>query len=178
MFFKELGTEAFFVLWLFLPAGIANMVPVFLARVPILSKWNTPLDFGVEWRGIRLLGDHKTVRGLVGGAVTGGIVCYVQSLFITQFLPFNPFVFGVILGMGALLGDAIKSFLKRQIGIASGASWFPFDQIDYILGAILITLPLFKLTVLQYILAILIWFSLHLLTVVIGYLLRIRKDVI
>ncbi len=178
MFFKELSSEVIFVLWLFLPAGIANMVPVFLARVPILSKWNTPLDFGIEWRGMRVLGDHKTLRGLVGGALAGGIVCYIQSLFITQFFPFNPFVFGVILGIGALLGDAVKSFFKRQIGIASGSSWFPFDQIDYILGAILITLPLFKLTVLQYILAILIWFALHLLTVVIGYLLRIRKDVI
>lgn len=179
---KEILSDSFLVLWLFLPAGIANMVPVFFAKIPGLAKLNEPLDFGLKWRGVRLLGDHKTIRGLVGGAIVGGVVCYLQSLVgdatSTSTVPINPFLFGLLLGAGALLGDAIKSFFKRQIGIASGSSWFPFDQIDYILGAILITSPFIQLSLRQYILTIVLWFALHLLTVLIGYLLNLRKDVI
>jgi CDP-archaeol synthase len=36
---------------------------------------------------------------------------------------------GLLISFGALAGDSIKSFFKRQIGIRSGASWLVFDQL-------------------------------------------------
>jgi CDP-diglyceride synthetase len=36
-----------------------------------------------------------------------------------------------------MTGDAVKSFFKRRLGITPGKSWFPFDQLDFVLGAIL-----------------------------------------
>ena len=41
---------------------------------------------------------------------------------------------GVSMGAGTGVGDAVKSFFKRQIGIAPGASWIGFDQLDFFVG--------------------------------------------
>jgi hypothetical protein len=42
---------------------------------------------------------------------------------------------GVLMGAGTGVGDAVKSFFKRQIGIVPGGTWIVFDQIDFFLGA-------------------------------------------
>jgi CDP-2,3-bis-(O-geranylgeranyl)-sn-glycerol synthase len=39
------------------------------------------------------------------------------------------------MAFGALAGDAVKSFFKRQIGIAPGHRWLGPDQLDFIVGA-------------------------------------------
>jgi CDP-2,3-bis-(O-geranylgeranyl)-sn-glycerol synthase len=43
------------------------------------------------------------------------------------------------MGSGAILGDLIKSFFKRRIGIKPGEKWIFFDQVDYAIGALLFT---------------------------------------
>lgn len=47
--------EAFF----FLPAGLSNMAPVLINKVPVINRWNTPLDFGKSYKGERILGKTK-----------------------------------------------------------------------------------------------------------------------
>jgi CDP-2,3-bis-(O-geranylgeranyl)-sn-glycerol synthase len=37
---------------------------------------------------------------------------------------------------GALFGDITKSFFKRRVGKNRGEDWIPFDQIDFIAGAL------------------------------------------
>jgi len=37
---------------------------------------------------------------------------------------------------GALIGDIVESFFKRRIGKVRGQDWIPFDQLDFILGAL------------------------------------------
>ena len=56
-------------LLLFLPAGIANAVPVLVKKVPGLSKLKAPIDGGISFRGKRLLGANKTWRGLISGTL-------------------------------------------------------------------------------------------------------------
>src|SRR3989344_4567788 len=117
--------------YLMIPAYIANMVPVFARKIP----WHTPLDFGKTFRGRRIFGDHKTIRGLIVGIVAGTLLGVGISQLYWPF-EFSPVLWSILASTGALLGDAIKSFFKRQIGIASGQSWMPFDQIDYSIGAL------------------------------------------
>ena len=38
----------------------------------------------------------------------------------------------------AMGGDAAKSFAKRRLGIAPGKPWFPWDQVDFVLGALIL----------------------------------------
>jgi len=39
---------------------------------------------------------------------------------------------------GALLGDMMESFFKRRIGRDRGQDWIPFDQLDFIVGALVL----------------------------------------
>lgn len=107
------------------------MAPVFARRI----SWNTPLDFGKTIFGKRIFGDHKTWKGLVVGITAGTLF----GMIIAQPywpIPVSPFLWSLLVSSGALFGDAAKSFFKRQIGIESGKSWAPFDQIDYSIGAL------------------------------------------
>ena len=162
-----------FALWFFWPAGSANSAPILANNVPYLKKHNTPLDFGKSFRGKRIFGDHKTWRGLGAGVLNGAIIGFVQWILasniswiadLTDKIDYtnpNVIIFGAVLGFGALAGDAIKSFFKRQVGKKSGESWFPFDQTDYIIGGLLVSLPFVTLEFTTYIVIILVYALLH-----------------
>jgi CDP-2,3-bis-(O-geranylgeranyl)-sn-glycerol synthase len=140
-----MGRSVLQMLWVLLPAYAANMAPV-LARGHCRAL-AVPLDAGRTWRGRRVLGDHKTWRGLLVGVAAGALAFEAQwglydAGYLRALAPVDPAVLGhgagVLIGLGALLGDALKSFVKRQIGIAPGASWIGPDQIDFFLGASLL----------------------------------------
>lgn len=160
----------------FLPAGVANMTPVIINKIPVINKWDTPMDFGRSWHGKRILGDNKRLRGLALGTLMGGITAVlVAKINANTVVTIDPFWVGVLLGLGALLGDALESFLKRQNGIAPGKSWFPFDQADYILGGLVLIYPFVHLPYWAYITVFIVYFGLHLLVVYAGYKVGIRK---
>jgi CDP-2,3-bis-(O-geranylgeranyl)-sn-glycerol synthase len=54
----------------------------------------------------------------------------------------HPWLPGALLGLGAGLGDAVKSFFKRRRDIAPGGSWLGFDQLDFMLGAYVCVSPI------------------------------------
>jgi hypothetical protein len=82
---------------------------------------------------------------------------------------------GPLMGAGALFGDAIESFFKRQVNISAGRSLFPFDQIDYIVGGCLFSYAIIRLSLTDYLLILLTWFVIHVLATYLGNLLGIRK---
>lgn len=157
----------------FLPAGIANMMPVLVAKVPFL---NVPMDFGYSFRGKRIFGDHKTWRGFLFG-----IIGAVLATYLMWGVPFGTsyrdvIMIGVALGVGALLGDAVKSFFKRQLNIKPGGSWVPFDQVDWILGALIAVHFLVQPQPKEvWITALLLFGLLHPVINILGYVLRIKK---
>ena len=126
------------LIWFFLPAYTANMAPVLFRKLPFLVY---PLDFGKTLNGKRIFGTNKTWRGLVVGTLAGTLVFYLQTLYPVSFEIFSysatTIWLGFYLSLGALIGDAIKSFFKRQSGIAPGKPWYVVDQIDFPLGALL-----------------------------------------
>lgn len=175
------------VLWFFLPAGLGNLAPIIAAKIPILKKYSHPIDNLQKFRGKRILGDHKTVRGLIAGICAGIITVYLQvilynhfhffrSVSIINYNAINPFLFGFLCSFGALFGDGLKSFFKRQLNIPAGKSWFPFDQIDYILGGILFTSLYVRLSLNLYLILFIVWFFLHPLSTFIGWLLRLKDE--
>lgn len=165
----------FTALWFFLPAGFANMVPVFASRLPLLRNWKAPLDFGKSFRGTRILGNNKTIRGLACGTLAAIFLGVLQS----QLRGLEPgtssiWIVAGALGFGALFGDFFESFLKRQKGIVSGDRWFPFDQLDYIVGGLLFVWPFANLTLSFVLQIVILYFGLHLLTAYIGYRLGLK----
>lgn len=163
------------------------MAPVFAARIPTVKNWDTRLDFGINLKGKPLFGKNKTWRGLLSGIIAATLTVAAQQALLRaidkdivvgdqSFSEYPTIVLGILLGAGALIGDAVESFFKRQINIAPGKSWFPFDQIDYILGAIIFTYPIIKLSLLQYGLMVVVGFALHLVTAYAGYRLKLKSS--
>lgn len=177
--------DILFAGWFFLPAGIANVMPVFASRMPLLSRLSLPIDFDRTWRSKPIFGLHKTWRGIFSGIFAGLAVLALQKFAYANYgwavelsdgLDYGnlPLLLGASMGFGALAGDAIKSFFKRQANHGSGDSWFPFDQLDYIIGGLLASLFFVTLEISQYIWIILIWFGLHLIGSFIGYKLKLK----
>jgi CDP-2,3-bis-(O-geranylgeranyl)-sn-glycerol synthase len=176
-----------FALWFLLPAALANVAPIISNVVPGLKNWNTPIDGGRQFRGKELLGSHKTWRGIVVGMVTSTIVLWLQKYAVNHFdwlesitrgvdydsLP--TLLLGPLFGLGALGGDAVESFFKRQKGIKSGHTWVPFDQLDYIVGGIVVSLPFVRLWFWEYAYIVVIWFAAHLIASYIGWLLGLKE---
>ena len=132
------------VLWLFVPAYLANMSPVFVQGW--FQRLAMPIDGGRSFRGKRIFGDHKTWRGLLAGIVVGTAAYELQRLlheagFATGLALLDyaddPVLPGFLMGLGTGVGDAVKSFFKRRIDIPPGASWPVFDQLDFFAGAYL-----------------------------------------
>ncbi len=175
-------------LWLFLPAATANAAPVFGPKIPFVRQWNSPIDGGRTFREQRIFGNHKTWRGLLCGIVIATLTLWIQQLLFrhvewaqyvsgpVDYTSLPLFILGPLFAIGALGGDAIESFFKRQRGIKSGKAWVPFDQIDYIIGAVIVTLPFFVLSLSQYLWILSIWFSMHLLVSYIGWAVGLKKD--
>jgi len=179
--------DILFALWFFLPAGMANVTPILVAPIPGLRTLNAPIDFGLMFRGKRVLGAHKTWRGLLSGIILATLTLWLQQLLVAHtgwattltssvnYAKLPTIGTGILFGVGALGGDAIESFFKRQRGVAPGHGWFPFDQLDYIIGAALATMPLVSLSVLQYVFLIVLWLVVHLVASYIGWLTHLKE---
>jgi CDP-2,3-bis-(O-geranylgeranyl)-sn-glycerol synthase len=75
--------------------------------------FSAPLDFGLELPdGRRLLGSHKTWRGLAAGV----LACALASPFLELDV-----ATGAGFGAAALLGDALSSTIKRRLALRPGA---------------------------------------------------------
>ncbi|MFH0853141.1 MAG: CDP-archaeol synthase [bacterium] len=169
-------------LWLLAPMGIANMMPVFAAK--LASKYSYPIDGYRSYNGQPLFGVRKTYRGIIAGIIGGAAIflaqqwLYDSSAWIRQISLFNyPAMtvwYGFLAGSGALTGDLIKSFFKRRVGIAPGRPWFPFDQVDYLIGGLMLTSWLFWPGLSQIAALLVLGIVLHIMTNKIGKLLRLR----
>lgn len=116
------------------PAWCANMAPPF---AKYWRGWNRPLHQ-------RSLGAHKTVVGFGAGVVAAMLATAVQHVIDASFslVDYAGYVpIGLAFGLGAMGGDAAKSFFKRRLDIAPGARWIPLDQIDFAIGALVTTRP-------------------------------------
>lgn len=127
-------------LWFFLPAIIANMSPGFarklrlpLARVPVSE---------------RLLGPGKTWGAYYAGPLGALIVIGIEQCFpatnarigLFDYYDGSELACAVIaLGLGPILGDHAKSYIKRRRGRPPGSKWWPWDQLDFVLASLFLS---------------------------------------
>ena len=150
-----------------------------------------PVDFGkCDSKGNRWIGDGVTWRGLIGGTIIGIITGALQGYFgpqiISQFGQYiitpiitdipSGILIGFLLGFGALLGDAIGSFLKRRLGIGRGKPAPILDQLDFLIVALILVSFVVELSLLFIVIAIVLTLAIHLIANSCAYLLGI-KDV-
>jgi CDP-2,3-bis-(O-geranylgeranyl)-sn-glycerol synthase len=82
------------------------------------------------------------------------------------------------MGFGALTGDLLKSFIKRRLSILPGKPFLVFDQIDWIIGSLIILNFYTKIKIEFAIYSILILGTLHFFINIISYNLKIRKTIL
>jgi CDP-2,3-bis-(O-geranylgeranyl)-sn-glycerol synthase len=180
--------QLLFCFLLFGPAGWANIAPVLAAKIKFLDWLDKPIDFGRTLRGHRLFGQHKTFRGFVVGFIACVPVVYFQSYLFSEigtlniqavstgYFNVNSIVLAAVFSFGALGGDAIKSFFKRQSNIKPGKAWIPFDQIDFVLGGLLVLNLVLSLSTAQNLIIGVTYFLLHPISTVIGWFLKLKDS--
>lgn len=142
-------------------------MPAAFHKIFVKQKLNYPIDFGKNFfDGKRIFGNGKTWNGLILGIFVGTLVGYLQQNLIL----------GLALSSGALFGDLVKSFFKRRLGIERGKLWFPFDQIDFILGAFLFASFIIRINFIYLVILLIITPLLHLATNFIGFKLKLKKE--
>lgn len=168
------------IFWLFFPAGLANMAPVLFKWIP----FDTPIDFDKTWRGKVIFGPHKTYRGFIVGILSAIAFLYLQKVLALSMPNFvmidyntvNLWLLGFLMGFGALFGDLLSSFFKRQVGIAPGKAWVPVDQIDWSITAIALTALYISISWKDAITAFVLSFIFHPICNYLAYVLRIKKN--
>ena len=167
--------------YLMMPAYFANMAPVIVKKVNFLAF---PIDFGKKISSKPLLGRNKTFRGMFFGIIFAIVIAYLQfSLYNLEFFRDVSFfsyqnwlLIGFLMGFGALMGDLAKSFFKRRLGIKPGERFVPFDQTDFVVGALVFIIPVFSVTLKIFIVSLLLSFVLHIAVNHIAFYLKIRNE--
>jgi len=154
-------------LWFVLPAYFASISPVWFRL-----RGKTPLDFGRTFRGKPIFGSSKTLKGFIGGALCGTLLGGIQQF---GFGKSYGLLLGALLGFGAMTGDAVKSFFKRQRGIPPGKSWFPFDQLDFIVGALVFAAAVEMPTLIGVVIILVLTPPLHLLSNIADYKVGLKE---
>lgn len=155
-------------------SALCIIAPMYCTNgAPVIFGGGTPIDFGRSFSdGERILGDHKTIRGFASGLIVGFIVAQFESYFVSSSL----FFVAVLASLGALLGDLAGAFVKRRFRIKPGAPLPGVDQLDFVVGAILVVSTVFELTVGSLLIIILVTPPIHIATNIGAYLLRLKSN--
>jgi CDP-2,3-bis-(O-geranylgeranyl)-sn-glycerol synthase len=150
------------------PAYCANATPV-------LAGGGTKMDFGKNFLdGKRIFGDNKTFRGFFFGWGVGIGVGLIEGL-VFSFQSYS-ILFSLLIPLGALLGDLTGAFLKRRLGIGPGGLLPVVDQVDFVIGAIVFSIPLSVISWQLAVAVLLITPPIHLFTNFLAYKLHLKRN--
>lgn len=109
---------------------IANGSPVII-RYFLKERCNFPLDGGIRFiDGRPLLGRSKTVMGMVVAVAATGLAAPLFGVAIAT---------GAAIGLWAMAGDAMSSFIKRRLHIEPSGSAPVLDQVpESLLPAVMV----------------------------------------
>ena len=108
---------------------VANVAPWAAGRY-FPRYWRAPLDCGATLAdGTRVLGENKTWRGLVVGALACGVVARLLQY---------PLALGIAFGLLSLTADTVASFVKRRLRLQPGTEIPGLDQLPEALVPLLV----------------------------------------
>lgn len=150
------------------------IVPVYCTNgAPVLFGGGLSIDFGKKFTdGERIFGDHKTVRGFASGLIVGGIVGAFENLYTSS----NLLPAALLASMGALLGDLAGAFIKRRLKVPPGNSLPGLDQLDFVIGAVLLVSVVFQLSLGTVLVLFLVTPPIHFLANVAAYALGLKSN--
>jgi CDP-2,3-bis-(O-geranylgeranyl)-sn-glycerol synthase len=142
---------------------------------PVLAGGGPAMDFGKKFfDGKPILGKNKTFRGFFFGWFIGILVGVVEGL-VFGFATYSV-LFSVLTPLGALVGDLTGAFIKRRLNIAPGGLLPVIDQIDFVVGALLFSLPLSMISWELAVAVLVITPPIHLFTNFLAYKLKLKNN--
>jgi len=149
-------------------------IPLYIANsTPVLLGGGTPIDQGRNFPdGRRILGNNKTVKGFVSGFLFGTSAGLAEAFLFTNYLLL---LVGITASLGALFGDLFGAFLKRRLNIPPGGPLPLVDQLDFVVGALLLTSPMLAITVGAALILMIVTVPVHLLSNAIAYGLGLKE---
>jgi hypothetical protein len=185
--------QTFYLLLPLLGGAIVTGLCIKFNWLPSLLK---PLDFNLTFRKRRLFGKNKTIRGLVFLPIGTALLFMLQAMVfhntpslkaleLFDYSSVNPILFGLAIGVGAILSELPNSFMKRQLDVSAGSSakgfWLPvfyvIDQIDILAGIWLVLSLVMTVTIKLVLISIVLVFVIHQIITIIGYFLGMRKTI-
>ncbi|MGN0395164.1 MAG: CDP-archaeol synthase [Coprococcus sp.] len=168
--------------------GIANML---FCKTAFYKRHNAPIDFGKTYKNKRIFGENKTWIGFGGmilfciiGQLLSGFLCQEFSLE-NQLYDHHTNTVGWNLALGAVFGfiymlfELPNSFIKRRLEIKPGETtnlfFFVFDQIDSLIGVMLVLFFTSDITFVGYLCYVGLGGLTHILVNLLLYKLRVRK---
>ena len=154
-----------------LAQALLFIFPAYCANAaPVIFGGGRPIDGGRNFLdGKPIFGAHKTFRGILAGLVIGTLVGVVQNILFQ----YNGLL-GLALSLGALLGDLTKSFVKRRLAIPPGAPLPIADQLDFVLGAFLLSLLVSPPSISTFLIVLIVTPPIHLVTNFLAYRLGLK----
>ena len=147
--------------------AIANGTPVTAER--LLGRFlSYPLDAGMTFvDGRPLFGSSKTVRGIVVAVMAASACAPVIGVAWTT---------GLVIGLAAMGGDLVSSFLKRRMNYPPSRRVLGLDQIPESLLPALACMSLLPLTVVDVISAVALFLVGELMLSRLLFKMHIRKE--
>ena len=105
-------------------------------------------------------------------SLTAGIITYLISISLSLIIiDLNPFSLGFLLGLGYSLGELPTSFIKRRFSLGPGRQekgikgflFYVLEQVDSIIGALIIGILILTLGIFELVLLFTIGALLHLI---------------
>ena len=153
-------------------AALLFIGPSYVANAaPLVFGGGRTLDGGRKLSdGQPIFGSHKTIRGVLAGVIAGSLVGLGESLLDSRL-----FVGGFMIALGAVLGDLLGAFLKRRLRVEPGRAFPILDQLDFILGSILLGYSFFPIPWISIVLVVVVTPPIHLATNYGAHLLGIKE---
>jgi hypothetical protein len=166
---------AWFLLAAFVLAGLAQTA---WFALPLSRRFSQPIDGGTTFRGRRVFGAHKTLRGfmvmipaaavsfaLLAAATGDPAAAGLWPLTLAGYAGL-----GACAGLGFMAGELPNSFIKRQLGVAPGdrprngvaaAAQFAVDRLDSGVGMLLVVSAVAGVPLITWLLVLAIGPSIH-----------------
>lgn len=185
----------YLTMWPLIAGGIANML---FTKTGLYKKYKTPIDGGRCWKdGQRIFGDNKTWIGFASMIAFCAVFQILCGLLCNQLswngmndlyrkLPntvgYNA-LFGSVVGFVYMLCELPNSFLKRRLRIEPGRTgkgpvgilFFLIDQIDSLVGVMLVLLLVANISVAKYFAYVLVGALTHIGVNLLLLITKVRK---
>lgn len=173
------------------PVILAAIFHMIVVRYNWASATTYPLDHKMTFRTHRIFGENKTYRGVIVMIIASIFFTYAYAFLVSKssaiselnlldFQHYSPIAYGVMFGLGYVIGELPNSFAKRQLGITEGKSTSfiqrLIDQLDSVLVILLLLLAFSNFTWKHFWFGIIFYGLLHLVINYLLYLLNLRKE--